>query len=159
MVTTSAVNTPAKPSMPGAQGSTQNKLNVPDPFTRRTTKLPRKRQPTQSSARYQVQKVPPDYQHLTPLKGESLLMLESCQLLQWTDIPKDKVEEMLIKKIQQCSYVFDFSDPMAELRAKEIKRAALNEVLDYIANNKGVITEPIYPEIVRMVGLFCSYDL
>ena len=108
MVTTSAVNTPAKPGMPGAQGSTQNKLNVPDPFTRRTTKLPRKRQPTQSSARYQVQKVPPDYQHLTPLKGESLLMLESCQLLQWTDIPKDKVEEMLIKKIQQCSYVFDF---------------------------------------------------
>ena len=67
---------------------------------------------------------------------------------------KDKVEEMLIKKIQQCSYVFDFSDPMADLRAKEIKRAALNEVLDYIANNKGVITEPIYPEIIRMVGLF-----
>lgn len=66
---------------------------------------------------------------------------------------KDKVEEMLIKKIQQCSYVFDFSDPMADLRAKEIKRAALNEVLDYIANNKGVITEPIYPEIIRMVGL------
>ena len=64
------------------------------------------------------------------------------------------MEEMLIKKIQQCSYVFDFSDPMAELRAKEIKRAELNEVLDYIANNKGVITEPIYPEIVRMVGLF-----
>lgn len=61
---------------------------------------------------------------------------------------------MLIKKIQQCSYVFDFSDPMADLRAKEIKRAALNEVLDYIANNKGVITEPIYPEIVRMVGSF-----
>ena len=60
---------------------------------------------------------------------------------------------MLIKKIQQCSYVFDFSDPMAELRAKEIKRAALNEVLDYIANNKGVVTEPIYPEIIRMVGL------
>ena len=59
---------------------------------------------------------------------------------------------MLIKKIQQCSYVFDFSDPMADLRAKEIKRAALNEVLDYIANNKGVITEPIYPEIIRMVG-------
>ena len=66
---------------------------------------------------------------------------------------KDKVEEMLIKKIQQCSYVFDFSDPMADLRAKEIKRAALNEVLDYIANNKGVITEPIYPEIIRMVCL------
>ena len=69
------------------------------------------------------------------------------------DVPKDKIEEMLIKKIQQCSYVFDFSDPMTELRAKEIKRAALNEVLEYIANNKGVITEPVYPEVVRMVSL------
>lgn len=135
VVTTSGVSTPARAGMPGTQGATQNKLNVPDPFTRRTAKLPRKRQPTQSSARYQVQKVPPDYQHLTPLK----------------DVAKDKIEEMLIKKIQQCSYVFDFSDPMADLRAKEIKRAALNEVLDYIANNKGVVTEPIYPEIIRMV--------
>ena len=70
VVTTSGVNTPARPGMPGAQGSTQNKLNVPDPFTRRTAKLPRKRQPTQSSARYQAQKVPPDYQHLTLLKGK-----------------------------------------------------------------------------------------
>jgi len=68
------------------------------------------------------------------------------------DVPKDKIEEMLIKKIQQCSYVFDFSDPMTELKAKEIKRAALKEVLDYIANTKGVITEPVYPEVVRMVS-------
>ena len=75
VVTASAATTPAKPGTSGAQGSPQNKLNVPDPFTRRTTKLPRKRQPTQSSARYQVQKVPPDYQHLTPLKGELLLVL------------------------------------------------------------------------------------
>ena len=67
-------------------------------------------------------------------------------------MPKDKIEEMLIKKIQQCSYVFDFSDPMTELKAKEIKRAALKEVLDYIASNKGVITEPVYPEVVRMVS-------
>lgn len=73
-------------------------------------------------------------------------------------MPKDKIEEMLIKKIQQCSYVFDFSDPMAELKAKEIKRAALKEVLDYIASNKGVITEPVYPEVVRMVSTV-SYSI
>lgn len=66
---------PARPGMPGTQVSPQNKLNVPDPFTRRTTKLPRKRQPTQSSARYQAQKVPSDYQHLTPLKGDPLILL------------------------------------------------------------------------------------
>ena len=40
---------------------------------------------------------------------------------------------------------------MADLRAKEIKRAALNEILDYIGNCKGVMTEAVYPEVVRMV--------
>ncbi len=41
---------------------------------------------------------------------------------------------------------------MSDLRAKEIKRAALNEVLDYVSNYKGVLSEPIYPEVVRMVS-------
>ena len=57
----------------------------------------------------------------------------------------------MLQKITQCCYVFDFSDPMADLRAKEIKRAALNEILDYITNYKEVLSEPLYPEIVRMV--------
>ncbi len=41
---------------------------------------------------------------------------------------------------------------MSDLRAKEIKRAALNEVLDYVSNYKGVLSEPVYPEVVRMVS-------
>lgn len=57
----------------------------------------------------------------------------------------------MLKKIKQCCYVFDFNDPMADLRAKEIKRAALNEILDYITNYKEVLSEPLYPEIVKMV--------
>ena len=58
----------------------------------------------------------------------------------------------MIQKIKQCCFLFDFSDPMADLRAKEIKRAALNELLDFITNCRGVITEPIYPEVVRLVS-------
>lgn len=42
---------------------------------------------------------------------------------------------------------------MAELRAKEIKRAALNELLDYVSNYKGVLSESVYPEVVRMVSV------
>jgi serine/threonine-protein phosphatase 2A regulatory subunit B' len=60
-------------------------------------------------------------------------------------------EQLLLQKINQCCYIFDFSDPMVDLRAKEIKRAALNEILDYITNYRGVLTEPLYPEIVKMV--------
>lgn len=41
---------------------------------------------------------------------------------------------------------------MSDVKAKEIKRAALNEILDYISNARSVLSEPVYPEIVRMVS-------
>jgi len=48
--------------------------------------------------------------------------------------------------------VFDFvHDPLSDLKWKEVKRAALNEVVDYVTSNRGVLTDPVYPEIVRMV--------
>ena len=56
-----------------------------------------------------------------------------------------------MKKLGQCAVVFDFNDASSELIGKEIKRQALTEILDYITNNRGVITEPVYPEVVNMV--------
>lgn len=43
-------------------------------------------------------------------------------------------------------------DPVADLKGKEIKRATLNEVVDYITAGRGVLTEAVYPEIIRMVS-------
>lgn len=60
-----------------------------------------------------------------------------------------------MQKIRQCSVVFDFAaDPLSDLKYKEVKRAALNEMVEYVTNNKGVITEAIYPEAVNMVRFF-----
>ncbi|KAH7034028.1 phosphatase 2A regulatory B subunit-domain-containing protein [Linnemannia elongata] len=59
-------------------------------------------------------------------------------------------QELFLRKIGQCAVVFDFNDASSELKGKEIKRQALTEILDYITNNRGVITEPIYPEVVNM---------
>ena len=62
-------------------------------------------------------------------------------------------ESLFIQKLQQCCTVFDFQvDPLSDLKWKEIKRAALNEMIDYITSSRGVITDPVYPEAVRMVG-------
>jgi serine/threonine-protein phosphatase 2A regulatory subunit B' len=47
--------------------------------------------------------------------------------------------------------VFDFSDASAELNEKEIKRHTLQEILEYIVINRGVLTEAVYPEITNMV--------
>ena len=48
--------------------------------------------------------------------------------------------------------LFDFSDPAAELKSKEVKRAALNELIDHVTTSNGIITEPAYPEVVKMVS-------
>ena len=62
-------------------------------------------------------------------------------------------EELFIQKIRQCTVLFDFvQDPLSDLKWKEVKRAALNEMVEYVTQNRGVITEAIYPEAITMVS-------
>ncbi|RZF45005.1 hypothetical protein LSTR_LSTR001966 [Laodelphax striatellus] len=66
-------------------------------------------------------------------------------------------EELFVQKIRQCCVLFDFvSDPLSDLKWKEVKRSALHEMVEYVNSQKGVITEKIYPEAVNMfaVNLF-----
>lgn len=60
-------------------------------------------------------------------------------------------EELFIRKLRQCCVAFDFMDPVSDLKGKEIKRAALNDLSSYITHGRGVLTEAVYPEIIRMV--------
>ena len=56
--------------------------------------------------------------------------------------------------------LFDFvQDPLSDLKWKEVKRAALNEMVEYITQNRGVITDAVYPEAIQMVYLItCWYE-
>ncbi|KAF9434078.1 hypothetical protein BGZ76_008561 [Entomortierella beljakovae] len=74
--------------------------------------------------------------------------LERLQALD--DVAHIDRQDLFLRKIGQCSVVFDFNDASSELKGKEIKRQALTEILDYITNNRGVITEPVYPEVINM---------
>ncbi len=67
-------------------------------------------------------------------------------------MPSSEQEELFIRKLRQCCVGFDFMDPVADLKGKEIKRATLNEIVDYITAGRGVLTEAVYPEIIRMVS-------
>lgn len=60
-------------------------------------------------------------------------------------------EDLFVRKLRQCGVCFDFMDPMCDIKGKEIKRAALNELSTYITHGRGVLTEGVYPEIIRMV--------
>lgn len=77
------------------------------------------------------------------------MYIHACVLC--PDSSPEERNNLFLRKIEQCCFIFEFSDPMLDLRAKEVKRAALNEVLDYISSYKGVLTDPVYPEVVRMV--------
>ena len=68
------------------------------------------------------------------------------------DAPSGEQQELFIKKLKQCCVVFDFVDPVADLKSKEIKRACLNELVDYISVTKSCLAEPIYPEVTAMVS-------
>ncbi|KAK3714418.1 hypothetical protein QZH41_020651 [Actinostola sp. cb2023] len=108
-----------------------------DPFHRKSVRKPPKgpQKKQQGSSKFRT-KVNLDIQQLTLLK----------------DSPPAEQQELFMKKLQQCSIVFDFMDPVAELKGKEIKRATLNELVDYITSGRGILTESVYPEVVKMVA-------
>ncbi|XP_069118241.1 serine/threonine-protein phosphatase 2A 56 kDa regulatory subunit delta isoform-like isoform X11 [Argopecten irradians] len=63
-------------------------------------------------------------------------------------------EDLFIQKIRQCCVLFDFvQDPLSDLKWKEVKRAALNEMVEFVTQNRGVITEAIYPEAIVMFSV------
>ncbi|KAK2191934.1 hypothetical protein NP493_42g07023 [Ridgeia piscesae] len=69
-------------------------------------------------------------------------------------------EELFIQKLRQCMVLFDFVvDTLSDLKWKEVKRAALNEMVEYITQNRGVLTEAIYPEAIEAVSCNFSVNL
>ncbi|XP_009945997.1 PREDICTED: serine/threonine-protein phosphatase 2A 56 kDa regulatory subunit alpha isoform-like, partial [Leptosomus discolor] len=43
-------------------------------------------------------------------------------------------------------------DSVSDLKSKEIKRATLNELVEYVSTNRGVIVESAYADIVKMIS-------
>lgn len=60
--------------------------------------------------------------------------------------------DLLSRKLAQCGVMFDFLDCVADLKGKEVKRAALNELVECVGSTRGVLIEPVYPDIIRMVS-------
>ncbi|XP_050047996.1 serine/threonine-protein phosphatase 2A 56 kDa regulatory subunit epsilon isoform-like isoform X2 [Dermacentor andersoni] len=104
-----------------------------DPFKKGSLK--RKQRKSQGSSRY---------------RSANDVELQPLPLLR--DVGAGEQEELLIRKLRQCSVVFDFMDPVADIKGKEVKRATLNELVDYVTAGRGVLTEPVYPEIIRMIS-------
>jgi serine/threonine-protein phosphatase 2A regulatory subunit B' len=51
-----------------------------------------------------------------------------------------------------CSVVFDFTEPMKNLKEKEIKRQTLQELVDYVTSVSGKFSETAMQEVMKMVS-------
>ncbi|CAG8794001.1 8115_t:CDS:2, partial [Racocetra persica] len=80
-------------------------------------------------------------------------VVELEKLPNFNEVSPDKRQELFLRKLNQCSVIFDFNDASSDLKGKEIKRSTLSELLEYITANRGVITEPIYSEVVSMFAI------
>ncbi|XP_071268955.1 serine/threonine-protein phosphatase 2A 56 kDa regulatory subunit gamma isoform-like isoform X2 [Salvelinus alpinus] len=79
---------------------------------------------------------------------------ELQKLPAFKDVAPAEQEKLFVQKLRQCCVLFDFlSDPLSDLKWKEVKRAALSEMVEYITHNRNVITEPIYPEVVHVFAV------
>lgn len=82
--------------------------------------------------------------------------IEITQLPLILAVPDDEQKELFIRKLKQCCVVFDFVDAVSDLKGKEIKRATLQELVEYISLGRvHAIADEVYPEIIRMI----SYNL
>lgn len=79
--------------------------------------------------------------------------VELTKLPSFKETPVKERPQLFIQKIRQCCALFDFTEALSELKSKEIKRAALNEIIEYISVNRQVLTEEMYPEVVNMFAI------
>uniref|UniRef100_V9KWM8 Serine/threonine protein phosphatase 2A regulatory subunit n=1 Tax=Callorhinchus milii TaxID=7868 RepID=V9KWM8_CALMI len=107
-----------------------------DGFSRRSVRRARPRRSHGSSQfRYQSSRV--ELSPLPPLK----------------DAPVAELHDLFCKKLSQCCVIFDFMDCVADLKGKEIKRAALNELVECMSSSRGLLIEPVYPEVIKMISV------
>ncbi|EZF23013.1 serine/threonine-protein phosphatase 2A regulatory subunit gamma isoform [Trichophyton rubrum D6] len=93
---------------------------------------------------------PPRRQHSSRFDISDQRQRELEKLPGFHEVPPNRRQDLFMQKIDQCNIIFDFNDATGDMKSKEIKRLALHELLDYVANNRSVITEPMYPKVVEM---------
>lgn len=68
------------------------------------------------------------------------------------DVPVPERQLLFFRKLQLCSFVFDFSDTLKFAREKETKRQTLIELVDFIQSGTGRLSELVQEELIRMIG-------
>ncbi|KAL7122169.1 hypothetical protein ACP275_01G028800 [Erythranthe tilingii] len=76
-------------------------------------------------------------------------------LLAFKDVSSSEKMNLFISKLSLCCVVFDFTDPAKNVQEKELKRATLLELLDFVSQNPPKFSEPAILASCKM----CSVNL
>jgi len=80
-----------------------------------------------------------------------------CILGAISDTAAGDQSALVVRKLQQCCVVFNFDDPLADVKSKEVKRACLNELISALNDTRGLLTEAVCMELVHMVSFTAEY--
>lgn len=86
------------------------------------------------------------------LPSMEVLYDKNKPLFLFRDVPVNERVALFGKKLQLCSYCFDFTDPAINAREKEIKRQTLIEIVDYVNQGTGRFTEQVLEHINFMLA-------
>ncbi|CCE78526.1 Piso0_001152 [Millerozyma farinosa CBS 7064] len=75
---------------------------------------------------------------------------EFVKLPSFEEVDVEEQIPLFIKKVEQCYIMFDFGDPTFNIRGKELKRITLEELIQFISNNRFTYTEEMYEKIIGM---------
>ncbi|XP_007451391.1 PREDICTED: serine/threonine-protein phosphatase 2A 56 kDa regulatory subunit alpha isoform [Lipotes vexillifer] len=126
----------SSPPPAGAASAAISASEKVDGFTRKSVRKAQRQKRSQGSSQFRSQGSQPELHPLPQLK----------------DATSNEQQELFCQKLQQCCILFDFMDSVSDLKSKEVKRATLNELVEYVSTNRGVIVESAYSDIVKMIS-------
>ncbi|EHB14418.1 Serine/threonine-protein phosphatase 2A 56 kDa regulatory subunit alpha isoform [Heterocephalus glaber] len=109
-----------------------------DGFTRKSVRKAQRQERSRASSQFQFRS-----------QGSQAELQPRPQL---KDAPSNEQQELFCRKLQQCCVLFDFMDSVSDLKSKEITRATLDELVEYVSTDRGVIVESAYSDIVKMIS-------
>ncbi|XP_077300273.1 serine/threonine-protein phosphatase 2A 56 kDa regulatory subunit gamma isoform-like isoform X4 [Arctopsyche grandis] len=79
---------------------------------------------------------------------------ELVALPKFENTPLNDRNDLYVQKLRQCCVLFDFaSEPLSDLKWKDVKRTTLIELVEYTSMLKGLIPPEIYPDIINMFAI------
>jgi serine/threonine-protein phosphatase 2A regulatory subunit B' len=67
------------------------------------------------------------------------------------DTPVTDRQDLFKRKLEACSNIYDFNNPESNIEEKDLKRATLVEIIEYVNTSRNCFAEPVLEHVVGMV--------